>query len=691
MATPEIKVKIGADTAGFDKGLDGVSGKLSTFSKVAGAAAATAVVALATGMIALTKASLAQIDVLTKQARTLGLTTEAFQKMTLVAAEAGIESGKLSSMLGLMQRNIAGLIDGTQAQTDAFGALGLSISDLQGLAPDEQFARIAASLDAITDPTTKTALAMDVFGRSGRDAINMLTDYSAKAENAAEFQNRFGIAVSQSTAEGVERANDAVGRLGMVMTGFGNTMAGAVAPAIEATANALIAFAGSAFGAKVSFEEFFGSIEMAKALLGENIVNEMLGKPESFIEHADALAIVADELDTLRTIASTAVPQIRIFADELDDLGEDDAAEAMRKIADDVKLAGEMFEAKAISAEEFNAKIREGVASAQAITAAFADINGSDFSAAYSNIEGLAARLYNAAKAAAEVVRSLPGGSIEQATTFGPGPTTATDLKAPTPGMTTGNNDFTRGSLGFRRPGEELIPGAPPSLPGGGGGGGGAITDLFAERLAALEEGLATEAEVISAWYEDGLTTLADARARGLVTEQEYMDLRERLEEEHQGRLAGIREIGNESAISMALGAGEEILSAIGQTNAKALKVAKVFGAAQALISAYQGAAEALKLPFPKNIAAAAGVLAKGIGFVNAIRSVNSSGGGGGGGGGAASGGGGSATSTQSSPMQVSLNTLGGGDFTSMLDLRALLTGLNTAAGDRGYTILVPQ
>jgi len=56
------------------------------------------------------------------------------------------------------------------------------------------------------------------------------------------------------------------------------------------------------------------------------------------------------------------------------------------------------------------------------------------------------------------------------------------------------------------------------------------------------------------------------------------------------------------------------------------MKVAKVFGAAQALISTYQGAAEALKLPFPQNLAAAAAVIAKGIGLVNAIKGVSASG-----------------------------------------------------------------
>ena len=680
MATPEIKVKIGADTAGFDKGMSGVDAKLSTFAKAAGVAAAGAALALATGMIALTKASLANIDVLTKQARSLGLTTEAFQKMTLVAGEAGIETGKLSAMLGLMQRNISELNDGTQAQVDAFARLGLSISDLQGLTPDAQFEKIAAALDSIADPTTKTALAMDVFGRSGREAINMLSDYGSKAAEAAEFQNRFGIAVSQASAEGVERANDAVGRLGMVMQGLGNTMAGVVAPAIEGTANAIIAFVGSVTGAKVTLEEFFGTLEAAKTALGEDVFNKLLGRPDLIREFAPELAAITSEIDALATVAATASPQFRIFADELAALDETKASEEMRALADETDKAKQELAAGTIEADEFQAKMSEIITRANEITTAFEGINGSDFSAAYSNIEGLAARLWDAAAAAKAAMNALPGaeGTLEMAGSDGSSlsvPFTA-DPSAPR----------TRPQqVGIDSVGNFNAANAPR---GGGGGGGGGIKDHFAQRLEALQEGLATEADAVAEWYLEGQTTLEDALANKALTESEYHTLRERLEEEHQRRLAGIREIGNQSALSMALGAGEQILNAIGQTNAKALKVAKVFGAAQALISAYQGAAEALKLPFPANIAAAATVLAKGIGFVNAIRSVNSGGGGGG-----ATGGGGGGSSAQSqapaqTPLDVRLTGFGPNDLFTGDMIGGLLDRLSTEAGDRGYRIM---
>jgi hypothetical protein len=185
---------------------------------------------------------------------------------------------------------------------------------------------------------------------------------------------------------------------------------------------------------------------------------------------------------------------------------------------------------------------------------------------------------------------------------------------------------------------------------GGSGGGGSRLTDAesLAEeleaRLEVLTEGLATESELVQSWYDEGVQTLQDAKAAELLTEEEYRLQRERLEEEHQRRINGIKKAGAMADLALLVGAGAEVLGALGENNEKALKLAQAFGAAQALISAYQGAAEALKLPFPANIAAAATVLAKGIGFVAAIKGVSKGGGGSGSGasiGGAAASGGG--------------------------------------------------
>lgn len=75
----------------------------------------------------------------------------------------------------------------------------------------------------------------------------------------------------------------------------------------------------------------------------------------------------------------------------------------------------------------------------------------------------------------------------------------------------------------------------------------------------------------------------------------------------------------------------------------------KKFAAAQALVNAWAGASEALKLPFPKNLAAFAKVLATGLGAVRNIKSA-SPGGGGAGGSGAA---GGAAAAAPQAPVQT--------------------------------------
>jgi hypothetical protein len=171
---------------------------------------------------------------------------------------------------------------------------------------------------------------------------------------------------------------------------------------------------------------------------------------------------------------------------------------------------------------------------------------------------------------------------------------------------------------------------AVPSL-----GGGGAVADQFSQRLEALQQGLMTESEVIAEWYEDGMETLNDALSRKMLTEEEFMAARERLEEEHQKRLAGIRDAGNQSAFSAIVGTGQKILGAIGQTNQKAAKAAAALGQFEAMVNAYRAASQVLadpSVPWFAKLSAAGSALAAGIGFATSIKGLSSSGGGAGGG-----------------------------------------------------------
>lgn len=67
-------------------------------------------------------------------------------------------------------------------------------------------------------------------------------------------------------------------------------------------------------------------------------------------------------------------------------------------------------------------------------------------------------------------------------------------------------------------------------------------------------------------------------------------------------------------------GSFAEIASSFGKSGSKLAKSAAVLSAFQALVATYAGSAEALKLPFPLNLAASAAVLAKGLALVASIK-----------------------------------------------------------------------
>jgi hypothetical protein len=194
----------------------------------------------------------------------------------------------------------------------------------------------------------------------------------------------------------------------------------------------------------------------------------------------------------------------------------------------------------------------------------------------------------------------------------------------------------------------------PPRLPGSDEGeeestmrlpgiaGVDEIDPFFVERLQAIRDNFATEREMLAEEYAANDEVLRGALENGLLSEQEYYALSERLAQDHQSALNQIQSIGLQNNLAMAsdfFGSLAQIAQLGGK---KATKIAKVFGIAQALISTFQGAAKALTLPFPANMAAYASVLAQGMSAVASIKGVSENGGGGGGGSGGKGGRGGS-------------------------------------------------
>lgn len=238
-----IYVDLLLNQAGFAEGAKKAGKALDDFASAAtkaGKIAAASLTAAAAAVTALTVRQAGIIDAGIKLSRSLGVVNENFQALALVSDEAGVEQEQLAGLITKSQKSIVEAAKGGEAASKAFKTLGLSAKDLINLSPDEQFAKIQEALAGIENPTLRTATALQIFGKAGRDALNITEDFAAKLQEAREFNDRFNISVSAIDARKVEEANDSFARLGKAVGGLGNTIAIEVSPLVTAFSQALL-------------------------------------------------------------------------------------------------------------------------------------------------------------------------------------------------------------------------------------------------------------------------------------------------------------------------------------------------------------------------------------------------------------------------------------------------------------------
>lgn len=687
----DIAIQVGADIGPLVTQLGKASGAVSKFGKdaqasgggmalasKAGIALGGAVVAAGAAMVSFTRAAMNNIDALSKQARIAGVSVATFQAMSLVAEEAGVSSEALSKSLVKMQDNLAGLSRGAAAQVAAFGQIGVSFADVQGMATDEQFALIAEKISAISDPTMRTAAALDVFGKSGADALNMMTGYGTAIQNAAAFQEKFGLAVSDTDAANIEAANDALGRAQIAIGSLGTELAVTFAPAIEQVAIGLQNLVADIFKVDTALQDALGGEAMARAILGEELYNKLNASAEAFRDNASAVGELRGTLETTAIFADQAAVNFGYMAQRLQQVGQLDLASKFANLSEEIQQTNDDWNDGKIPLEEYRAKLEASRDQATQLIIEASKIDGVDLSNIRGQVAGLNKLLEIGARAAFQLRATLASGGAG-----GVGASASAsgrfDLSSPLAPKTSTAPPRAPTNMDF---GIDVWSGAGIGAEGSGGGSGG--SDPMQARVDALVESLRTQSEIVNEWYiasQEALQAASDAELATIGGRQAAI---ERLEEEHQERLKGIKDAGNAFSVQSALDGGAMILGAMDSTNKKAMKLQTSFAAASALISAYQGAAKELERG-ALGFQTAALVIAKGISFVNAIKSAGNSASSGGGGGSSGGMGGGAraAASSTTETRTANINFYGGFQPTQET-ISMIAGGLNDWLGDGG-------
>jgi hypothetical protein len=225
---------------------------------------------------------------------------------------AGSSGEAVGPMLNRLQRFMIEASEGGKTQTEAMNKLGLSYEQLKSMSPSAQMELLAQKISALPDPAQRSALAMQIFGRSGGELMPLLRNMSSELEAA---RGQLG-----GYPEAIDRANKALDDIGdnfaAITTKAREFVTGAlvdIAPTIARATEELARMDFASLGMKLSdtlkrvYDFFVGLWQNPKDIFG------------LFGSYLDAQLRLAG--DTLASAFLTAVNALGNFLNELTSRG----------------------------------------------------------------------------------------------------------------------------------------------------------------------------------------------------------------------------------------------------------------------------------------------------------------------------------------------------------------------------------
>jgi hypothetical protein len=177
-----------------------LSGMVGTASRLAGMFG----IAFGVGaVVGFGKQLLNTADTLTKLHDKTGISVEGLQKFQVAGDDAGNTVEELAKSVNMMQNRLAG---GDASAIGALNKMGLSLSELKRLSPDQQFMEIASAIREIQDPAEQVNAAMDVFGRSGAEILPTIKRGFDDLKDAS-------VGMSAEAVKALDETGDAIDRL----------------------------------------------------------------------------------------------------------------------------------------------------------------------------------------------------------------------------------------------------------------------------------------------------------------------------------------------------------------------------------------------------------------------------------------------------------------------------------------------
>lgn len=243
----KISVIIEALTGHFDTDIDKTASKAEKrLDKMAKEfdlkfrEAALAVVAAGTAMAVFAAEQVEHIAAFKRLGEVMGDTAENVASLQLAADVSGTAMDSISGASVKLTKNLAAVKSETDPVVRAIESLGISFEEFKKLTPVNQLETVARAMDGFQDSSSKTAVALALFGKSGAELLPFLHDLGGEVGRQTVLTNE-QIQAAEDLEKGYRKLRS---EISLVSEVIGTEMIKALTPASEAIKDVIEKFGG---------------------------------------------------------------------------------------------------------------------------------------------------------------------------------------------------------------------------------------------------------------------------------------------------------------------------------------------------------------------------------------------------------------------------------------------------------------
>ena len=199
MALGQLVVRLGLDAAEFTQGMSKAEAEALRFGQKMGADIRTAALGAAAAITAVAAAGVAAFKVLNDQveaiasfqnlAEKIGDTAENLASLKKASDVSGVSMDSIAAASVKLTAALSKTDEDGKGAAAAIKALGLDFNAFKNLAPVDQIEAVSKAMAGFEDGAGKTAIAVQLWGKSGAEMIPLLNDLADGSERQITLTN----------------------------------------------------------------------------------------------------------------------------------------------------------------------------------------------------------------------------------------------------------------------------------------------------------------------------------------------------------------------------------------------------------------------------------------------------------------------------------------------------------------------